>query len=133
VRTITEGGVAVADANARALIDLERELDIAWEGALQDAALGSRIAIDAANAVYVYGHWPLIILAGVMLFRYRRPHYFRLRDACLLSALIGLVIFGVFPVTPPDPSAVAGQRVRRNAASSRLEPARRDRRLQRHA
>src|SRR4029079_18928630 len=40
-------------------------------------------------------------VAGILLFRYRRDHYVRLRDACLLSGLVGLVVFSVFPVTPP--------------------------------
>ena len=101
VRAITEGSTGQAVANAWSLIGLERDLGIAWEGALQEAILGSRVLVDAANAVYMYGHWPVLILTGVLLFRYRRQHYFRLRDACLLSGLIGLVIFSLFPVAPP--------------------------------
>jgi hypothetical protein len=101
VRALTEGGVAAADANALALIRLERGLGIGWERAIQDAALAVPIVLDAANAVYIFGHWPVILVAGVLLFRYRRPHYIRLRDALLLSGAVGLLIFALFPVTPP--------------------------------
>ena len=47
--------------------------------------------------MYVYGHWPVIIVAGVLLFRYRRQDYFRLRDVCLMSGIVGLGIFVLFP------------------------------------
>lgn len=49
----------------------------------------------------MYGHWPVLLGAGVLLFRYRRSDYRVLRDACLLSGLFGLVIFAAFPVAPP--------------------------------
>jgi hypothetical protein len=101
VRALIEGAVTAADAHALALIRLERDVGIAWEGAIQDAALAAPIVLDAANAVYIYGHWPVILVAGVLLFRFRRPHYIRLRDAILLSGAVGLVIFALFPVTPP--------------------------------
>lgn len=101
VRALTEGTAATATQNALDLIRFERQLGIAWEFAVQDAALASRLLLDAANAVYIYGHWPVIVIAGVLLFRHRRRHYYRLRNACLLSGLIGLVIFALFPVAPP--------------------------------
>ena len=101
VRAVTEGTTATAMHNAMDLIRLERQLGIDWEWAVQDAVVGSRLLIDAANAVYMYGHWPVIVITGVLLFRHRRRHYYRLRNACLLSGLVGLVIFTLFPVAPP--------------------------------
>jgi membrane-associated phospholipid phosphatase len=101
VRAITQGSVADATDNALRVIRFERGLGIAWEGATQNAVLQSGVLVDAANAVYVYGHWPVLIIGGFLLFRYRREHYFRLRDVCLLSGLIGLLVFALFPVAPP--------------------------------
>jgi PAP2 superfamily len=101
VRAITEGTAAAAMQHAIDLIRLEQRLGIAWEQPVQDAVVGSGILLDMANAVYIYGHWPVIIVAGVLLFRYRRPYYFHLRNAALLSGLVGLVIFATFPVAPP--------------------------------
>jgi hypothetical protein len=101
VRAITEGTAAAALAHAFDLIRLEQQLGIAWERALQDAVLGSQVLLDVANAVYIYGHWPVIVVTGVLLFRYRRRHYYRLRNAALLSGVVGLVIFALFPVAPP--------------------------------
>ena len=100
-RAITEGNARDAVAHALGLVRLEQDLRINWEQPLQEAALRSRILVDAANAVYIYGHWPIIVIAGVLLFRYRPAHYFRLRDVCLMSGLVGLVIFSVYPVAPP--------------------------------
>jgi len=101
VRAITEGSAAQAVHNAINLIRIERWIGIAWEGDVQQIAMQSRVLVEAANAVYVYGHWPVIIVAGVLLFRYRRQDYFRLRDVCLMSGIVGLGIFVLFPVAPP--------------------------------
>ncbi|MET0768388.1 MAG: phosphatase PAP2 family protein [Solirubrobacteraceae bacterium] len=101
VRAVTEGSAAAAMEHSLDLIRLEQQFGIAWEQALQDAVVGSGILLGAANAVYIYGHWPVIIVGGILLFRYRRRHYYRLRNAALLSGLVGLVIFALFPVAPP--------------------------------
>ena len=101
VRALTEGTAAGAMHNAMDIIRFEQRLGIAWEQAVQDSVVGSRLLLDAANAVYVYGHWPVIIVTGVLLYRHRRSQYYRLRNVCLLSGLIGLVIFALFPVAPP--------------------------------
>src|SRR5262245_40314691 len=101
VRAITEGTAAAAMQNAMDLIRFEQQLGIAWEGAVQDVVVRSQLLLDAFNAVYMYGHWPVIIIAGVLLFRHRRHEYYRLRNACLLSGLVGLIVFALFPVAPP--------------------------------
>jgi hypothetical protein len=101
VRAVTEGAAWKASANAMTVIELETDLHLDWEGAIQATVLQSRLLVDVTNAIYIYGHWPLLIAAGILLFRYRRPHYYRLRNVCLLTGLIGLVIFALFPVTPP--------------------------------
>ena len=89
VRAITEGTAATAVENAVELVRLEQRLGIAWEQAVQDAVVASGTLLDAANAVYIYGHWPVIVVGGVLLFRYRRRHYYHLRNAALLSGLAG--------------------------------------------
>jgi hypothetical protein len=101
VRAVTEGRLDIALQNAAALLRLERILGIAWEGAIQGVVGGSHVLQAVANAVYVYGHWPVLIVAGVLLYRYRREHYYTLRNACLLTGLLGLFVFALFPVAPP--------------------------------
>ena len=101
VRAVTEGRVERALENAEALVQVERSLGIAWEGAIQGVVTGSRLLRDIVNAIYIYGHWPVLIVAGMLLFRYRREHYYRLRNVCLLTGALGLVVFAMFPVAPP--------------------------------
>ena len=101
VRVLTEGSTNEAAHNALSLIRLERQLGLAWEGTVQQAVVAHHALVSLANGVYMYGHWPVILVAGILLFRYRPSHYLRLRDACLLSGLVGLLVFGLFPVAPP--------------------------------
>jgi len=101
VRAVTEGRVDRAFDNAAALLHLERYLGIAWERTIQGVVAGSEFLQGLTAAVYVYGHWPVLIAAGALLFHYRREHYYTLRNACLLTGLLGLVVFAFFPVAPP--------------------------------
>lgn len=106
VRAVTEGHPARAFANAQDVIRFEDRLGLAHEAAVQGLVTGSRLLTDAADAMYMFGHWPVILISGVLLFRFRREQYRTLRDACLISGLIGLLIFALFPVAPPRLSDV---------------------------
>jgi hypothetical protein len=101
VRAVSEGAPWRAFDNAVAVFRLEADLGLDWEGAIQSTVLRSQVLIDAANTVYIYGHWPVLIAAGVLLFRYRPRYYYRLRNVCLITGLVGLVVFALFPVAPP--------------------------------
>jgi hypothetical protein len=101
VRAATQGRADVAYRNAISLVRCERWLGVSWEPEVQAVVLGSHLLTDAANAVYIYGHWPVLIVTGVLLYRYRRDRYYLLRNACLLSGVVGLVIFALYPVAPP--------------------------------
>ena len=73
VRAITEGAAGDARCRTRSPSSASSSgLGVAWERRRPGRRLGSRLLVDAANAVYMYGHWPVIIVAGVLLFRYRR-------------------------------------------------------------
>jgi hypothetical protein len=101
VRALTEGSVPQALANAARVAQVERLAGVDWEGAAQSAILGHDALVRLANWVYIFGHWPLLLLTGVLLFRYRPREYCLLRDVCLISGAVGLVIFALFPVAPP--------------------------------
>jgi hypothetical protein len=109
VRGLTEGGVAAADRNAARLIQLEAAIGLAWERPLQELATPFHVIVTLANWVYVWGHWPLIAATLCWLAMGHPGSYRRTRNAMLLSGAVGLVIFAVFPVTPPrlfDPELV---------------------------
>jgi hypothetical protein len=101
VRAATQGAAQRAVANALDLMHLERLLHLDVEGSVQAVVAGSHTLVDAANGLYIWGHWPLLIIGGVVLFHLGPEHYYRLRNVCLLSGAFGLIVFALFPVAPP--------------------------------
>lgn len=101
IRNLTVGSEGAAVANAERLIALEHDLGISWEGALQDATVSRDALVTLANWVYIFGHWPVILGVGAILYRFRRRHYYVLRNAMFASGLIGFLFFALFPVAPP--------------------------------
>lgn len=101
VRGLTEGRVETAFANARELLRIEDAVGFAWELRIQATIVGHDVLTAFANWVYVYGHWPVIAACGVLLYVYRRDRYRLLRNAMIISGLIGFVFFAAVPVAPP--------------------------------
>lgn len=101
VRALTRSDVSRALGNAVDVLRVERHLHLDWEGAAQGVVIGRGALVDAVNAVYIWGHWPLLIVGGVLLFHVGRPEYRRLRTVILISGGLGLVVFALFPVAPP--------------------------------
>jgi membrane-associated phospholipid phosphatase len=101
VRAVTEGRVEVALANARGLMGAEDGLRIAWERQLQALVTSHEVLTTIANWIYIYGHWPVIALSAAYLYARHRGEYLRLRNAMVISGLIGFVCFAFLPVAPP--------------------------------
>ena len=101
VRGFTEGRVEKAFANARELLRIEDAVGVAWELRIQATIVGQDVLTAFANWVYVYGHWPVIAACGVLLYVYRRDRYRLLRNAMIISGLIGFFFFAAVPVAPP--------------------------------
>jgi membrane-associated phospholipid phosphatase len=101
VRGATEGAADTAIANAHRIEDFEQTLGIFIERDLQDTIVGHSLLVDAANLVYIWGHWPVIGVVALWLFTRRQPTYLLFRNAFLISGAIGLAWFWLFPVAPP--------------------------------
>lgn len=101
VRGATEGDLATALQHADAVQTLERSLGIFVEPALQTAVLGKPWLVDLLNGLYLFGHWPVIVAAGIWLYTTRPQSYQLYRNAFLISGAIGLYFFFVFPTAPP--------------------------------
>jgi membrane-associated phospholipid phosphatase len=101
VRGLTEGSHEIAVRNARRLLRIEEATGLAVEGSLQALVLDSRVLVTLANWVYIWGHWPVIITVLAWLFTRHRDQYRLLLHAMLISGAIGLVIFAMYPVSPP--------------------------------
>ncbi len=101
VRGITQGAITLAQANARALMGVERALRLDWEAAAQGLVVGNDALVTLTNWVYIYGHWPVIIVALLTLYLHAPNRYYTLRNALFISGAIGLLIFALVPVAPP--------------------------------
>ena len=101
VRGLTESRPAVADRHGLDVLALERRIGLAHEHSVQHLLVGRDWLTTAANWVYIWGHWPVITVVLVWLALRHRETYLRLRNAMLLSGLVGLVVFALYPVSPP--------------------------------
>ena len=100
VRNLTEGSYDVAVSHAHGVVGLEQRLGIAIEDTVQEPFL-SRNAVAFANSVYIYGHWPAIVATMTWTAWRHRRVFLRLRDAMIVSGLLGMVVFMTWPLAPP--------------------------------
>jgi hypothetical protein len=101
VRGLTQSSIALAEDNARAIVRLERDIGLDLEHAAQSLVIDNGLAVRAVNAVYMYGHWPVIAVTLAWLFARAPDRFYLLRNAMFASGAIGLVIFALVPVMPP--------------------------------
>ena len=109
IRGATEGRAAEAIARALALQDLERALGLAVEADLQALIIDHDRLVDLANAVYIGLHWPVIAAIAIWLHAQDLTRYRNYRNAMMLSGLVGLIIFAMWPMAPPrlaDPELI---------------------------
>ena len=109
VRNLTVGSKAEAFSNADRMERLESYLGVAWERSLQDALLDHDTFATVFNWIYIWGHWPVIIAAAILLYRRRPDRYLLLRNAMFLSGALGFLFFALLPLAPPrlvDPSLI---------------------------
>ncbi|KQZ70683.1 hypothetical protein ASD66_13985 [Nocardioides sp. Root151] len=101
VRSLTVGDAATATSNAHDLVALERSLGIFVEQQAQSFAMDLPGLMTVVNAIYIYGHWPVIGAVFVWL-AWRRPDAYPVyRNALLISGLVGMAIVAFYPVAPP--------------------------------
>ncbi|ABL82051.1 phosphoesterase, PA-phosphatase related protein [Nocardioides sp. JS614] len=109
VRGLTATEPSTAEAHARDIVRVEERLGIDVEGAIQAPVTLSPVLETAANWVYIWGHWPVIVLTMAWLVWHHRPAFLRLRDGMLVSGGLGLIVYVTYPVAPPrlvDPDLV---------------------------
>jgi len=101
VRGLTERDPLTAHRHAEQILTLERHLGLDVELGVQAVAQKSDVVVDVANWVYIWGHWPVVIVTLVVLAVVRRPAFYHLRNAMFISGAIGLIIFALYAVEPP--------------------------------
>ena len=102
---LVRGGVvdeaAVAFHHAEDVIALEKQLGIFVEPGWQKSILHSAAQVQWWNFVYFWWHAPVIAAVGFWLYFKRRRVYSLVRNAFLVSCLVGIAIYAFYPVTPP--------------------------------
>jgi membrane-associated phospholipid phosphatase len=88
-------------ANAVRVVDLERALQLFHERAWQSVLAANAASMQFFNAVYMWGHLPLIAVLAIWLYVRHRADFRLTRNAVLISGAIALAIFQLFPVAPP--------------------------------
>ena len=101
VRGLMHGQEHRAFEHARWLVDFEQRLGFFWEPNIQEWALRYDWLGTAANWVYIWAHWPVIVGTLVWLLVRHREQYPIFRNGILISGGIGLVCFMVWPMAPP--------------------------------
>lgn len=106
VRGLTVADESVAVQNARSLARWERHVGLDLESDVQAVILRHDLAVTVMNWVYVWGHWPVIAAVLIWLVLRHPSGYRVIRNAMLLSGLIGLIVFVTFPLAPPRLAAL---------------------------
>lgn len=101
VRGLTEGGADIATAHAWDIVNLEDRLGLAREADWQALIINHRWLVNLANWLYIWGHWPVIVVTAIWLYLHHPDAYGNTRDAFLVSGAIGLAVFAFYPVAPP--------------------------------
>ena len=87
--------------NARWIIDVERSLGLFFEPDLQQAFLGQKWFLQFWNVFYGTFHFWVTAFALIWCYR-KRPHVYSFwRNTIVLTTLVALVGFSLFPLMPP--------------------------------
>jgi membrane-associated phospholipid phosphatase len=101
IRGLTESSAGIAVAHAKDILAFERAVGLDAEARLQEPLTTSEALETFANWVYIWGHWPVIIVTMLWLAIRHRDVFLRLRDGMLVSGALGMLVFVSYPVAPP--------------------------------
>lgn len=94
--------VSVAFDNAERVVALEKNLGLYWEPVWQEWALGTATGLVVFfNWVYIFTFFPIVITTAIILYVVDRGRYKYFRNVVLVSFVVALLIFMVFPLAPP--------------------------------
>jgi len=101
LRGIRPDNVDASVGRSLKLIEFEQRVGLFWEVRWQSFFLEFDWAMSAANWIYAWGHYPVMLVIAVWLVL-KNPVQFRfVRNVMLVSAIIGIVTYWVYPAAPP--------------------------------
>lgn len=102
VRLATVERTEEALAHAADVLALEAALGIDHEHVVQAATSQSAPWLSHLAAhFYVWGYFPVLVGAAVWLYLRHPADFRRLRTALVVSGLLGLIVYALYPVAPP--------------------------------
>jgi hypothetical protein len=101
VRGLESASESTAIEHARQVVSFERSLGILVEPDLQRLIVGHQWLVDLFNWIYVWAHWPVILIWVVWMWARHRDAYPTYRNAVLISGAAGMVVFALYPLAPP--------------------------------
>jgi hypothetical protein len=99
-RWIVSGDQSAAVEHAHWIIDLEQGIGVAVESSVQ-RALDGTVVLWLLNHAYLAAQVVVVPATLIWLYRRDRERYRLLRDTVLITWLLALPVFGLFPVAPP--------------------------------
>lgn len=101
VRGVAEGNAAVAFANARSVVDVEKGMGLFFEQGFQAWVMGQRVLVDFANLMYVNSHFVVTSCVLVWLYLRHNEHFYFVRNMFMVAMGLALVGYLTFPTAPP--------------------------------
>ena len=93
---------ATALSNASAIISLEQSLGFFWEPEWQAWTINSaKNLVIFFNWAYIITFWPILLTTGFVLYLVNRQRYRYYRNVVLVSFILALLGFMLFPLAPP--------------------------------
>lgn len=92
---------ATAFSNARALIDVERTLNIFVEPSVQAFVAGERWLFDGASWIYINAQTTVTLACLIWIYLFRNTSFYFVRNMFLTAFFIALVGYVVYPTAPP--------------------------------
>jgi PAP2 superfamily protein len=94
-------GAAVAFANARELIGIERALHVFVEPGVQTWALAQPVIVDVASWIYINAQTTVTLSALAFLYLAHNRNFYFVRNMFMVAMGIALVGYILFPTAPP--------------------------------
>lgn len=93
---------SVAIENASKVITFELSVGFFWEPYWQDWAVeSSRNFLVFLNWSYIFSFFPILLITSVIVYIKDRQKYHYYRNVVLLSFILALTVFAIFPLAPP--------------------------------
>ena len=101
VRALSSDAADVAVAQAQDIVRWQRQWGLYWEPDIQAWTTESLTVTHIANTVYFWFHLPLLIVFAVWMFFADRQRFRFLRNVWVITQVIGVAVYFLYPVAPP--------------------------------